>query len=107
MSVVTHQNPPKWWVPTAEGYFSHVSKAVILDAARQFAPAHITRLSKLRKADLASEAERLAAGTGWMPAVFEAAPASDAEPVEAEETVESETSEDTDDGVDEAHALTA
>ena len=61
-----------WWVPTAEGYFSHVPKAVILDAARQFAPAHITRLSKLKKADLASEAERLAAGTGWMPAVFAA-----------------------------------
>jgi ParB family transcriptional regulator, chromosome partitioning protein len=96
-----------WWAPTAEGYFSHVPKAVILDAARQFAPAHITRLSKLKKADLASEAERLATGTGWMPAVFEAAPASDAEPVEAEETVESETPEEADDGVDEAHALTA
>jgi ParB family chromosome partitioning protein len=96
-----------WWTPTAEGYFRHVPKAVILDAARQFAPAHITRLSKLKKADLANEAERLAAGTGWMPAVFEAAPASDAEPVEAEELVESETSEDTDAGVDEAHALTA
>ena len=96
-----------WWAPTAEGYFSHVPKAVILDAARQFAPAHLTRLSKLKKADLASEAERLAAGTGWMPAVFEAALASDAGPVEAEETVESETPEDADDGVDEAHALTA
>jgi ParB family chromosome partitioning protein len=78
-----------------------------LDAAGQFAAAHITRLSKLKKADLASEAERLAAGTGWMPAVFEAAVASDAEPVEAAETVESETPEDADDGVDEAHALTA
>ena len=86
-----------WWAPTAEGYFRHVPKAVILDAARQFAPAHITRLSKLKKADLASEAERLAAGTGWMPAVFEAALASDAEPVEAAETVESETPEDADD----------
>ena len=96
-----------WWVPTAEGYFSHVSKAVILDAARQFAPAHITRLSKLKKADLASEAERLAAGTGWMPAVFEAELASGAEPVEAAETVENEMPEDADDMVDEAHALTA
>lgn len=100
-------NMRSWWAPTAEGYFRHVSKAVTLDAARQFAPAHITRLSKLKKADLASEAERLAAGTGWMPAVFEAAQASDVEPVEAAETVESETLEDTDDEVDEAHALTA
>jgi ParB family chromosome partitioning protein len=96
-----------WWAPTAEGYFSHVSKAAILDAARQFAPAHITRLSKLKKPDLASEAERLAAGTGWMPAVFEAALASDAEPVEVAETVDSETPEDADDVVDEAHFLTA
>jgi ParB family transcriptional regulator, chromosome partitioning protein len=96
-----------WWAPTAEGYFRHVPKAVILDAARQFAPADITRLSKLKKADLASEAERLAAGTGWMPAVFEAELASGAEPVEAEETVESETLENADDEVDEAHAQAA
>ena len=96
-----------WWTPTAEGYFSHVSKAVTLDAVRQFAPAHITRLSKLKKADLASEAERLATGTGWMPAVFEAALAGDAEPVEVAETVDSETPEDADAMVEEADALTA
>lgn len=96
-----------WWAPTAEGYFSHVSKAVILDAARQFAPEHINRLSKLKKADLAREAERLAAGTGWMPAVFEAAPASDVGKVEVTETCENETLEDADGEVDEVHALTA
>ena len=59
-----------WWKPTAEGYFSHVSKAVILEAVQQFAPQDITRLAKLKKADIASEAERLADGTGWMPAMF-------------------------------------
>ena len=59
-----------WWKPTAEGYFSHVSKAVILEAVQQFAPQHVTRLAKLKKADIASEAERLAEGTGWMPAMF-------------------------------------
>lgn len=59
-----------WWKPTAEGYFSHVSKAVILEAVQQFAPQHVTRLAKLKKADIASEAERLADGTGWMPAMF-------------------------------------
>lgn len=59
-----------WWKPTAEGYFSHVSKAVILEGVQQFAPQHVTRLAKLKKADIASEAERLAAGTGWMPAMF-------------------------------------
>jgi ParB family chromosome partitioning protein len=61
-----------WWQPTAEGYFKHVSKAVILDAVGEFAPDHVARLAKLKKADIASEAERLVDGTGWMPAVFKA-----------------------------------
>ena len=92
-----------WWQPTAEGYFNHVSKAVILDAVQQFAPSHVTRLAKLKKADIASEAERLADGTGWMPAVFkaedEAAQASapeeaqDAAPQEAEDDAEAEEAE--------------
>jgi ParB family chromosome partitioning protein len=61
-----------WWKPTAEGYFKHVPKAVILEAVGEFAPEHVTRLAKLKKADIASEAERLADGTGWMPAIFKA-----------------------------------
>ncbi|KOF53602.1 chromosome partitioning protein ParB [Achromobacter sp. DMS1] len=60
-----------WWKPTAEGYFQHVPKAAILEAIGQYAPDHVTRLSKLKKGDIASEAERLAEGTGWMPAVFQ------------------------------------
>ncbi len=67
-----------WWKPTAEGYFKHVSKAVILDAVGAFAPESVTRLAKLKKADIASEAERLADGTGWMPAIFKAAGSQDA-----------------------------
>ncbi|EMR0618763.1 ParB/RepB/Spo0J family partition protein [Pseudomonas aeruginosa] len=59
-----------WWQPTAEGYFQHVPKAAILEAVGGFAPSHVTRLAKLKKADIASEAERLADGTGWMPAIF-------------------------------------
>ena len=61
-----------WWQPTAEGYFKHVSKAVILQAVGEFAPHSVNRLAKLKKADIASEAERLADGTGWMPAIFKA-----------------------------------
>ncbi|NIJ84940.1 ParB family chromosome partitioning protein [Xanthomonas arboricola] len=78
-----------WWKPTAEGYFQHVPKAAILEAVSQYAPEHVTRLSKLKKADIASEAERLANGSGWMPAVFqlehhtEPEAASDADEVEA------------------------
>ncbi|WP_269758836.1 ParB N-terminal domain-containing protein [Variovorax sp. E3] len=59
-----------WWAPTAEGYFAHVSKAKALEAVLAFAPDHVTRLSKLKKAEIASEAERLAAGTGWLPVMF-------------------------------------
>ena len=59
-----------WWQPTAESYFQHISKAMILDAVGEFAPDHVSRLAKLKKADIASEAERLVAGTGWMPAIF-------------------------------------
>ena len=61
-----------WWKPTNEGYFRHVPKAAILEAIEQYAPAHVTRLAKLKKADIASEAERLADGTGWMLAIFAA-----------------------------------
>ncbi|HBO0207199.1 TPA: ParB N-terminal domain-containing protein [Pseudomonas aeruginosa] len=61
-----------WWQPTAEGYFKHVPKAAILQAVGEYAPEHVTRLAKLKKADIASEAERLADGAGWMPAIFKA-----------------------------------
>lgn len=59
-----------WWQPTAEGYFRHVPKAAILQAVGEYAPEHVNRLEKLKKADIASEAERLVDGTGWMPAIF-------------------------------------
>jgi len=59
-----------WWKPTAESYFQHLSKATILCAVQAFAPSHAARLSKLKKGELASEAERLVDGSGWMPAAF-------------------------------------
>ncbi|UCM28157.1 ParB N-terminal domain-containing protein [Pseudomonas sp. PS1(2021)] len=78
-----------WWKPTADGYFQHVPKAAILEAVEQYAPVHVTRLAKLKKGDIASEAERLADGTGWMPAIFRAeAPQQDAQDVTADEEAE-------------------
>ncbi len=62
-----------WWTPTADGYFAHISKAKAIEAVQAFAPAHAARLAKLKKNDLASEAERLAAGTGWLPMMLRAA----------------------------------
>ena len=61
-----------WWQPTADGYFRHVPKAAILQAMGEYAPEQVNRLAKLKKAEIASEAERLANGTGWMPAIFRA-----------------------------------
>ena len=61
-----------WWQPTAEGYFKHVPKAAVLQAVGEYAPNQVSLLVKLKKADIASEAERLADGTGWMPAIFKA-----------------------------------
>ncbi len=61
-----------WWTPTAEGYFAHVSKAKAIEAVQVFAPDHMARLSKLKKKELASEAERLAVGTGWLPVMLRA-----------------------------------
>ena len=59
-----------WWTPTAAGYFEHVAKARALEAVQEFAPDHVERLEKVKKAELASEAERLVAGTGWLPPMF-------------------------------------
>lgn len=78
-----------WWQPTADGYFQHVPKAAILDAVGEFAPEHVTRLAKLKKGDIASEAERLADGTGWMPAIF----AAEATQQAAQEVVTDEAAE--------------
>lgn len=61
-----------WWTPTAEGYFAHVSKAKTIEAVQMFAPEQAARLLKLKKNELASEAGRLAAGTGWLPVMLRA-----------------------------------
>lgn len=74
-----------WWKPTAESYFQHVPKAAILNAVAQFAPNEVSRLSKLKKAEIAQEAERQAEGRGWMPAVFgREAPAATVERTDAD-----------------------
>ncbi|OSZ44837.1 chromosome partitioning protein ParB [Alcaligenes faecalis] len=86
-----------WWKPTSEGYFQHIPKAAILDAVGDFAPEQVSRLAKLKKADIASEAERLADGTGWMPAIF----AAEATQQAAQEVVTDEAAE----GPEEAAAV--
>ncbi|XXQ52570.1 hypothetical protein ACA040_001215 [Xenophilus aerolatus] len=69
-----------------------------------FALGEVHRLAKLKKAQIAAEAERLAAGSGWLPVMFrtpEAAAIEQAEP-EAEAQTDADGSElDTE---EEAHA---
>ncbi|EMF62008.1 ParB/RepB/Spo0J family partition protein [Stenotrophomonas maltophilia] len=94
-----------WWKPTAEGYFRHIAKPAILAAVNQYAPAHVTRLSKLKKGDIASEAERLAEGTGWMPVVFQID--HHTEPESAPEAEDEADAPDDAAEVKEAHVLAA
>lgn len=89
----------QWWTPTAAGYFEHVSKAKALEALQVFAPAEVHRLGKLKKTQIAAEAERLAAGSGWLPAMFRApevvteAAATQAEAQEPAEAANDESAE--------------
>lgn len=56
------------WAPTAENYLGRVSKAHILAAVREAQGEPAAQLiDHLRKGDMAREAERLLAGTGWLP----------------------------------------
>jgi len=73
-----------WWTPTAAGYFDHVSKAKALEGLQAFAPGEVNRLGKLKKAQISSEAERLAAGKGWLPAMFHAPEVTPADVASAE-----------------------
>ena len=84
-----------WWQPSAEGYFKHVSKAALLQALGEYAPDHVTRLAKLKKADIASEAERLADDTGWMPAFFKAEDTQEDAPEEGPQDAEQDGAKET------------
>ena len=83
-----------WWTPTATGYFEHVSKAKALEAVQVFAPGEVHRLAKLKKAQIAVEAERLAEGSGWLPVMFRMPEAADAEQTKAARDAEAETDVD-------------
>jgi ParB family chromosome partitioning protein len=56
------------WMPTAENYLGRVTKARILEAVREAkGEAAAQLIDHLKKADMAKEAERLLAGTAWLP----------------------------------------
>ncbi len=56
------------WAPTAENYLGRVTKARILQAVREAKGEQAAQLiDHLKKPEMAKEAERLLAGTGWLP----------------------------------------
>jgi ParB family chromosome partitioning protein len=56
------------WVATVEAYLGRVPKARILEAVREAKGEHAAQLiDHLKKPEMAQEAERLLAGTGWLP----------------------------------------
>ena len=56
------------WRPTVATYLGRVTKARILEAAREAKGEQAAQLIEdLKKADMAREAERLLDGTGWLP----------------------------------------
>lgn len=60
----------EWWTATADSYFAHVSKGAILETVRVVAPAKLDGLDKLKKGDLAQQAEQLVEGAGWLPVLL-------------------------------------
>ena len=56
------------WKPTVESYLGRVTKGRILDAVREAKGEDAAqRIAHLKKAEMATAAEELLAGTGWVP----------------------------------------
>lgn len=74
------------WRPTVENYLGRVTKARILEAVREGAGDRAASLIEhLKKGDMAKEAERLLADTGWLPEPLRIADlGGDAAPIEAD-----------------------
>jgi ParB family chromosome partitioning protein len=62
-----------WFTPTADNFFSKVSKTRILEAMTEAGKANSSAAS-LKKGPLAELAETALAGTGWLPEPIRIAP---------------------------------
>jgi ParB family chromosome partitioning protein len=59
------------WVPTADNYLGRVTKARILEAVREAkGDDAVDRIAHLKKGDMATAAEKVLAGSGWLPEVL-------------------------------------
>jgi ParB family chromosome partitioning protein len=60
-----------YWTPTVASYLGRVTKARIAEAVREaVSEAAAERIGGLKKPDMASEAEALLAGKGWLPSLL-------------------------------------
>ena len=65
-----------WWAPTAESYLGQVPKARILEAVREgVSDKDAGHIAGLKKEAMVEHAERLLAGSRWLPEPLRAAPA--------------------------------
>lgn len=104
------------WKPTVGNYLGRVTKARILEAVREGAGEPAAQLiDHMKKGDMATEAERLLADTGWLPEPLRVADL-DGEPVEADaeagnedlpEFLAGDDAESTADGDEEEHLVAA
>lgn len=91
------------WVPTADNYLGRVTKARILEAVREAKGDDAAdRIAHLKKGDMATAAEKLLVGTGWLPEVLRTRGVSPvvSEPVAEEQADMSEATADTGTSVD-------
>jgi ParB family chromosome partitioning protein len=74
------------WKPTVGNYLGRVTKPRILEAVREGAGARAAQLiDHLKKGDMAKEAERLLADTGWLPEPLRLAPLDDEQQARADQ----------------------
>jgi len=58
----------KWWQPTQDSYFMHVSKARIAEVVSEaVSKTEADKLLKMKKAEAAVAAQRLVSQTQWLP----------------------------------------
>ena len=76
VATALHMDMRNWFTPTADNFFSKVSKPHILEAMTEAGKApNNNAVAKLKKGPLAELAEKTLAGTGWLPAPIRIAPA--------------------------------
>jgi ParB family chromosome partitioning protein len=68
LAIALHVDMRKWFTPTAENFFSKISKPHILEALTEAGKAPNSNApAKMKKGPLADLAEKTLAGTGWLP----------------------------------------